>query len=43
MQKIKNIHWVDPEKNVLQAGRQADRQVDGLMNRSDFIGPLLQR
>ena len=29
MQKIKNIHRVDPEKNVLQAGRQAGRQTGG--------------
>ena len=39
MQKIKNIHWVNPEKSV----SQTDRQIDGLMNRSDFIGPFLQR
>ena len=55
MQKIKNIHRLDTEKNVSQtdrqtdrqagrqAGRQTDRQKDGLMNRSNFIGPLLQR
>ena len=36
---MKNIHCVDPEKNV----SQTDRQKDGLMNRTDFIGPLLQR
>ena len=35
MQKIKNIHRVDPEKNVSQTDRQRDRQ----MNRTDFIGP----
>ena len=27
-QKFKNIHWVDPEKNVLQTDRQRDRQTD---------------
>ena len=39
MQKIKNINGVDPEKNV----SQTDRQTDGQMARTDFIGPLLQR
>ena len=39
MQKIKNIHYIDPEKNV----SQTDRQTDGQMNRTDFIGPLPQR
>ena len=45
MQKIKNIHWIDPEKNVSQTVRQTDkqtRQTDGQMNRTDFIGPLPQ-
>ena len=48
MQKIKNIHWKDPEKNVSQTDRQADRHIgrqtgrqkDGLMNRTGFIGPF---
>ena len=39
MPKIKNIHWVDPEKNVLQT----DKQTDGQMNRTDFIGPFPRR
>ena len=42
MQKIKNIHCVDPEQSTSQtdrqtdslAGRQKDRQKDGLMNGS---------
>ena len=38
MQKIKNIHYVDPEKNV----SQTDAQADGQMTRTDFIGPLPQ-
>ena len=38
MQKIKNIHYVDPEKNV----SQTDTQTDGQMTRTDFIGPLPQ-
>ena len=28
MQKIKNIHWVDPEKNVSQTDKQTDRETD---------------
>ena len=28
MQKIKNIYWVDPEKNVSQTDKQADRELD---------------
>ena len=28
IQKIKKIHWADPEKNALQTGRQADRWTD---------------
>ena len=28
MQKTKNIHWVDPEKNVSQTDRQTDRWTD---------------
>ena len=43
MQKIKNIHWVDPEKNVSQTERQGDRQTNGKMNGTDFIGPFPQR
>ena len=39
MQKIKNIHRLDPVKNV----SQTDRQTDGQMKRTDFIGPLPQR
>ena len=38
-QKIKKIHGIDPEKNA----SQTDRQADGQVNRSDFIGPLPQR
>ena len=34
---------VDPAKNVSRTDRQTDRQKDGLMNRTDFIGPLWQR
>ena len=38
----KNIHYVDPDKNVSdrQTDRQADRQTDGMINRTDFIDPL---
>ena len=44
MQKIKNIHRVDPWKNVLQTDKQADRQTEKWADeQSDFIGPLLQR
>ena len=39
----KNIHRVDPDKNVSQTDRQTDRQTDGLINRTDFIEPLMQR
>ena len=39
MQKIKKIHQVDPEKNA----SQIDRQSDGRMRRTDFIGTLLER
>ena len=39
MQNVKKIHWVDPEQNVSQTGRQTD----GQSNRTDFIGPLPQR
>ena len=38
MQKIQKIHRVDPEENA----SQKDGQTDGQMNRTDFIGPLLQ-
>ena len=45
MQKIKNIHRVDSEKNVTDrlTDRQTDKQADGLMNRTNFIGTLLQK
>ena len=45
MQKIKNIHGVDSEKNVTDrlTDRQTVRQADGLMNRTNFIGTLLQK
>ena len=35
MQKILKIHRVDPEEN-------ASKQIDRQMNKTDFIGPLLQ-
>ena len=45
MQKIKNIHRVNSEKNVTDrlTDRQTDKQADGLMNRTNFIGTLLQK
>ena len=41
MQKIKKIHWEDPVESVSQT--ETDRQTDGQMNRTDFIGPLPQK
>ena len=45
MQKIKKIHEVDSQKNVSdkQIDKQTERLTDEQMNRSDFIGPFLQR
>ena len=43
MHKSKNIHRVDPEKNVSQTERQTDRQTNGQINRTDYIGPFLQK
>ena len=40
MQKIKKIYRADPEK---MRHRRTDRQTDGQMNCSDFIGTLPQR
>ena len=43
MQKILKIHTVDLEENVSQTDGQTDgQQTDGQMNRTDFIGPLMQ-
>ena len=36
---MKNIHWVDPDKNA----SKTDRQTNGQMNRTDYRGPLSQR